>query len=61
MPLTRVAVQMLIAVQVSPVPLILLVTGVFYLWVYVRRCRDHASRQPPGNLPRNREASLRGL
>jgi hypothetical protein len=28
---------LLIAVQVFPVPLILLVVGVFYLWVYKRR------------------------
>ena len=30
--------QILTAVQVLPTPLILLVMGVFYLWVYVRRC-----------------------
>jgi len=42
-PTTALGTQMLIAVQVFPVPLILLVTGIFYLWVYVRRCRDHAS------------------
>ena len=34
--------QMLIAVQVFPAPLILLVMAIFYLWVYVRRCSAHA-------------------
>jgi hypothetical protein len=37
--------QILIAVQVFPAPLILLVMGIFYLWVYARRCSAHAS--PP--------------
>jgi hypothetical protein len=31
-----------IAVQVFPIPLILLATGIFYLWVYVRRGSSHA-------------------
>jgi uncharacterized membrane protein YhaH (DUF805 family) len=61
MPLSRVAVQMLIAVQVFPAPLILLVTGVFYLWVYVRRCRDHDSQSPIETKPLMREASSEGL
>ena len=61
LPSTPLAWQTLTAVQVFPVPLILLVTGVFYLWVYVRRCRDHASRQPLGTVPRKREASPGGL
>jgi len=30
--------QILTAVQVFTVPLILLVMGIFYLWVYPRRC-----------------------
>ncbi len=34
--------QLRIAVQVFPVPLILLVVGIFYLWVYVRRASDNA-------------------
>jgi hypothetical protein len=55
-PLSRLAGQLLIAVQVFPAPLILLVTGVFYLWVYVRRGRDQASRQPIGTMPCKREA-----
>jgi hypothetical protein len=61
LPLSRLAGQMLTAVQVFPAPLILLVTGVFYLWVYVRCCRDHASRQPLGTMPRKREALPEGL
>lgn len=35
---TRLVGEVLIAVQVFPVPLILLVMSVFYLWVYVRSC-----------------------
>jgi hypothetical protein len=38
LPATRLSEQILIAVQILPVPLILLVMSVFYLWVYVRRC-----------------------
>ena len=34
--------QIVIAVQVMPAPLILLVMGVFYLWVYARRASDSA-------------------
>jgi hypothetical protein len=45
-PTTALGTQMLIAVQVVPVPLILLVVGVFYLWVYVQRCRNRTSLQP---------------
>ena len=45
-PTTTLGTQILIAVQVFPAPLILLVMGVFYLWVYVRRCRAHTSPQP---------------
>jgi hypothetical protein len=37
--------KILIAVQVFPAPLILLLMSVFYLWVYARRCSAHAS--PP--------------
>jgi hypothetical protein len=60
-PLSRVAGQMMIAVQVFPAPLILLVTGVFYLWVYVRRCRNHGSQRPIETMPRLREVSPEGL
>jgi hypothetical protein len=61
LPLSHLAGALLIGVQVFPAPLILLVTGVFYLWVYVRRCRDHAAQQPPGSMPRELEASAEGL
>jgi hypothetical protein len=60
-PMTAFGAQILIAAQVLPAPLILLVMGVFYLWVYVRRCRDHASPQPLGTMPRKREASPEGM
>jgi hypothetical protein len=46
LPATGLTGQILMAVQVFPVPLILLVMGVFYLWVYVRRCFAHAPPQP---------------
>jgi hypothetical protein len=46
LPSTRLTGQIVTAVQVYPTPLILLVMGVFYLWVYVRRCPAHASPQP---------------
>jgi hypothetical protein len=54
LPATGLAGQALIAVQVLPVPLILLIMGIFYLWVYLSRCsvlpHDRA-------LPSNREIS----
>ncbi len=37
LPATALTGQMLMAVQVFPAPLILLVMGIFYLWVYVSR------------------------
>ena len=37
LPATRLTEELLIVVQVLPVPLILLATAVFYLWVYVRQ------------------------
>jgi cytochrome c-type biogenesis protein CcmH/NrfF len=36
---------LLIAVQVFPAPLILLVIGVFYLWVYARRSSEAVAVQ----------------
>ena len=48
LPATRFSSQMIMAVQVFPVPLIVLVIGLFYLWVYVRRCSDHL---PPQAVP----------
>jgi hypothetical protein len=35
--------KLLTVVLARPAPLILLVMGVFYLWVYVRRCRGSSS------------------
>jgi hypothetical protein len=43
--------KMLIAVQVFPVPLILLAVSVFYLWVYARRCSAQLPPQPLDGLP----------
>jgi hypothetical protein len=40
--MTGLSEEILTAVQVFPAPLILLVMGVFYLWVYVRRCYEPA-------------------
>jgi hypothetical protein len=43
LPPTRLSSQIVMAVQVFPVPIILLVMGIFYLWVYVRRCSADAA------------------
>jgi hypothetical protein len=40
---TGVSAQILMAVQVFPPPLILLVLGVFYLWAYARRAPQSTS------------------
>jgi hypothetical protein len=42
LPATRLSGQILMAMQVFPVPLILLTMGIFYLWIYVRRCSTRA-------------------
>jgi hypothetical protein len=41
LPPTRLSGWIVMAVQVFPIPLILLVVGVFYLWVYVRSSSAH--------------------
>ena len=46
MPPSGLSEQLLIVLQVFPAPLILLVIGVFYLWVYARRCSTEAALQP---------------
>jgi uncharacterized membrane protein (UPF0136 family) len=46
LPATELTRQMLMAVQVIPAPLILLVTGIFYLWAYTRSCSAPALSQP---------------
>jgi hypothetical protein len=46
LPTTGLPGQMLIAVQVFPAPLILLGLGIFYLWVYARRCSAPVLPQP---------------
>src|ERR1017187_7006300 len=43
---TGLSGQILMAVQVFPIPLTLLTMGIFYLWVYVRRCSAHAFPHP---------------
>ena len=45
MPPSGLSEQLLIAVQVFPAPLILLVIGVFYLWVYARRSSEAVAVQ----------------
>ncbi|MGB9408118.1 MAG: glycosyltransferase family 87 protein [Terracidiphilus sp.] len=52
LPATALTGQMLMAVQVFPVPLILLVMGVFYLWVYAR------SGGHPALIPRSEDRDL---
>jgi hypothetical protein len=46
LPATGLSGQMLIALQVFPAPLILMVMSVFYLWAYVRSCTVHAPSHP---------------
>ena len=43
---TQLSVHIAMAVQAFPAPLILLVLGIFYLWVYVRRCSAPILPQP---------------
>ncbi len=45
LPSTGLSGQILTVVLRWPVPLILLVMGIFYLWVYARSCSVHASPQ----------------
>jgi hypothetical protein len=51
LPTTGLSGQMLIAVQVFPVPLTLLAVGIFYLWVYARRGSAQLPPQPLDCLP----------
>jgi hypothetical protein len=46
LPATQLSGKIMMAVQAFPVPLILLIMGVFYLWAYVRSCSVHAPSQP---------------
>jgi hypothetical protein len=48
LPATKMSMQILTVVEAFPVPLILLVMGIFYLWVYVQCClgRSHAQAGP---------------
>jgi hypothetical protein len=45
LPATWFFQQVVMAVQVFPVPLILLTMGIFYLWVYVRSCSASAATE----------------
>ena len=45
-----VAQRMLVAVWVVPTPLILLTTGIFYLWIYARRVQDLSHETEVGEL-----------
>jgi hypothetical protein len=47
LPATRLSGQMVMAVQVFPVPLLLLILGTFYLWIYV--ARSSAPALPAGS------------
>ncbi len=46
LPATQLSEKIMMAVQAFPSPLILLVMGIFYLWVYARRCSAPAPPQP---------------
>jgi hypothetical protein len=50
LPSTRLTGQIVTAFQVIPAPLILLVMGVFYLWVYARRCSTQFLRVKSGGF-----------
>jgi hypothetical protein len=54
---TGLSGQILTAVQVFPAPLILLVMGVFYLWVYARRCSAHAPLPAAAKLSDRKRSS----
>jgi fumarate reductase subunit D len=41
-PATGLSEHILAGAQVFSAPLVLLIMGVFYLWVHVRRCSEHA-------------------
>jgi hypothetical protein len=49
-PATRLSVQILTIVEAFPVPLILLIMGIFYLWVYALRCSASATSAESGSL-----------
>jgi hypothetical protein len=44
LPATGLGGQFVMAAQVFPAPLILLTMGIFYLWIYARRCSGYAPR-----------------
>jgi hypothetical protein len=48
LPANALTGKMLMAVQIFPVPLILLAMGIFYLWVYVRRDPSRVTTALPG-------------
>jgi hypothetical protein len=50
LPATRLSSWLVMAVQVFPIPLILLLMGIFYLWVYVRSSSAHLP-PPPAEEP----------
>jgi hypothetical protein len=54
---TGLSGQILTAVQVFPAPLILLVMGVFYLWVYARRCSAPAPLPAAAKLSDRKRSS----
>ncbi len=64
LPATRLSDQILIAVQVFPAPVMLLITAIFYLWVYMRYARIKAEMQDHGEsekmplAPANASGSL---
>jgi hypothetical protein len=49
LPATRLSGQLVMAVQVFPVPLLLLILGAFYLWIYVSRSSAPAASRDSGN------------
>jgi len=49
LPMAGLGGKILIGMQVFPVPLILLIMGIFYLWVYVRRSNMIATTEHPAS------------
>jgi hypothetical protein len=50
LPATRLSGWLVMAVQVFPIPLILLVMGAFYLWIYMSRSSIPAASRDSGSL-----------
>ncbi len=48
-PATAFSAQLMVAAQVFPPPLVLLLTGLFYLWIYASRARKDIGKMSPAS------------